>query len=238
MTKPKVTISWSGGKDAALALHKILQADRYDVVSLHTSFDQELKRVSMHGIPEALVEAQADAIGLPLEKIYTAADSTRQNYEHAMSVFCHEQKEKGVEAIVFGDILLEDLKVYREKQLEKMGLKAIFPLWGVPTDQLVLEIIDAGFETMLCCLNAEKISKSLIGKTLDRSIVNDIARNADPCGENGEYHTFVYDGPIFHHPVSFEKGEVVSKSYQFKTENEGIIEETSSTFWFQEVLPK
>lgn len=231
-------MSWSGGKDAALALYKILQADRYNVVSLHTAFDQALKRVSMHGIPEVLVKAQAAAIGLPLEKIYINADSTRKSYEDTMAAFCRDQKEKGVEAIVFGDILLEDLKAYREKQLEKVGLKAIFPLWGIPTDILAEHIIDEGFKTMICCLNDQQLPKSLIGKTLDKSIIKQIAHNADPCGEHGEYHTFVYDGPIFNDPVNYVKGKVVSKTYQYKTENEGIVEETSSTFWFQEVLPK
>lgn len=238
MTKPKVTISWSGGKDAALALYKILQADEYNVVSLHTAFDQELKRVSMHGIPEVLVDAQAAAIGLPMEKIYVSADSTRQSYEDAMSAFCYAQKEKGIEAIVFGDILLEELKIYREKQLDKVGLKAVFPLWGIPTHILADLIIEEGFRTMICCLNEQKLPKDLIGKTLDKSILKEIALDADPCGENGEYHTFVYDGPVFNNPVSFEKGKAVSKTYQFKIENEGSVEEITSTFWFQEVLPK
>lgn len=238
MTKPKVTISWSGGKDAALALYKIRQNDAYNVVSLHTTFDKELRRVSMHGIPEALVESQAAAIGLPLEKVYVSADSTRQSYEDAMSTFCLDQKRKGIEAIVFGDILLEDLKNYREKQLSKVGLKAVFPLWGMPTDVLAEHIINEGFKTMICCLNEQQLDKSLIGQTLDTLVMQQIAHNADPCGENGEYHTFVYDGPIFSYPVSFKKGEAVSKRYQYKVENDGNIEEASSTFWFQEVLPK
>lgn len=237
LTKPKVSISWSGGKDAALALYKILQSEQYHVVSLHTTFDHALKRVSMHGIPEALVEAQAAAIGLPLEKIYVSADSTRQSYEDAMSAFCFKQKEKGIEAIVFGDILLEDLKVYREKKLGEVGLKAIFPLWGASTQRLAEQIIEEGFKTMICCLNDQQLASSLIGKTLDKSILQEIGQNADPCGEYGEYHTFVYDGPIFNNPVSFIKGKIVSKNYEFKTENEGVVTKNSSMFWFQEVLP-
>lgn len=221
-----------------MALHKILQTNKFDVVSLHTAFDQKLKRVSMHGIPEALVVQQAAAIGLPLEKIYTNADSTRQSYENAMTAFCLQQKEKGVEAIVFGDILLEDLKVYREKKLEKIGLKAIFPLWGTPTDQLAEEIIGTGFKTMICCLNAQKLPKSLLGQTLDLSIIKNIAQNADPCGENGEYHTFVYDGPIFNTPVIFEKGEAVSKTYEYNIEREGEMVKETVVFWFQEVLSR
>lgn len=237
LTKPKVSISWSGGKDAALALYKILQSEQYHVVSLHTTFDHALKRVSMHGIPEALAIAQAEAIGLPLERIYIEADSTRQSYEDAMAAFCLEQKEKGIEAIVFGDILLEDLKVYREKKLGEVGLKAIFPLWGASTQRLAEQIIEEGFKTMICCLNDQQLASSLIGKTLDKSILQEIAYNADPCGEYGEYHTFVFDGPIFNNPVSFIKGKIVSKNYEFKTENEGVVTKNSSMFWFQEVLP-
>lgn len=236
MAKPKVTISWSGGKDAALALYKILQSDEVEVVSLHTTFDEKLKRVGMHGIPESLIEQQAAAIGLPLEKIYLPADSTHQSYEKVMEAFCTAQKEKGVETIVYGDILLKDLKTYREKQLAKVGIKAIFPLWGISTELLLAEFIALDFETLLCCIDAKILPKAFLGKTLNKTLGKEIAQLADPCGENGEYHTFVYNGPLFKAPLSFKKGEAVLKTYHFKKEEEGKMVEVKAGYWFQELL--
>lgn len=237
MAKPKATISWSGGKDAALALYKILQSNEYEVASLHTAFDEKLKRVGMHGIPEALIEQQAASIDLPLEKIYLPVDNTHQSYEEVMEAFCLEQKEKGVEAIVYGDILLEDLKAYREKQLDKVGMKAVFPLWNAPTNSILEEFIEAGLKTLICCLNAEILPKDFLGKTIDKALGKRIAPLADPCGENGEFHTFIYGGPLFKKPLNFEIGEAVLKSYSFKKEEEGKEIEAKVDYWFQELLP-
>lgn len=237
MAKQKVSVSWSGGKDAALALYRILHSDEFEVVSLHTTFNAESKRVGMHGIPEALIEKQAEVLGLPLEKIYLPKDNSHGRYEKIMKVFCEQQQEKGVAAIVYGDILLADLKAYREKQLETVGLKAIFPLWGADTAQMANEFIGLNFKTLICCLHVQKLPKSALGKTLDKALINRIAQTADPCGENGEFHTFTFDGPLFRTPVAFEMGEAVLKSYQFNVERAGKIVEEKVEYWFQEVLP-
>ena len=229
-------MSWSGGKDSAMALYKIQNFSDLEVVSLHTSFDKKLKRVGLHGIPEALIEKQAESIGLPLEKIYLPQDTSHGSYEAVMKEFCEQQVEKGVEGIVFGDIFLEDLKAYREKQLDAVGLEALFPLWHSPTLELVKEFIGLDFKTLICCLNAQLLPKSMLGKTLDDALISEIAALADPCGERGEFHTFVFDGPLFKFPVPYSLGGAVLKSYHLKKVVDGKTVQEEINFWFQEVL--
>lgn len=235
MKKKKVSLSWSGGKDSAMALYTILKKEKFEVVSLHTSFDAASKRVGLHGVPEILIEKQAAAIGLPLEKIYLP-NNANGGYEKVMKAFCQRQKQSGVEAIIFGDIFLEDLKAYRERQLKTVGIEAIFPLWGSSTLELVNEFISLGFETLICCLNTQAIPKDYLGKTLDKGLVGKIAQNADPCGENGEFHTFVYKGPIFQTPVHYRIGSPILKSYPFKKEQNGKIVNERVDILFQELL--
>lgn len=235
MKKQKVTFSWSGGKDSALALYKLLQSEEYEVVSLHTSFDKELKRVGMHGIPEGLIDQQAASIGLPLEKLYLAKGTSHEEYEKMIRVFCMGQREKGVEVFGYGDIFLQDLKEYREKQLETVGLKAVFPLWKIPTKDIVEEFLSVGFNTILCCLNAEMLSKAILGKPFG-SVKEEINKLVDPCGENGEFHTFVYEGPIFKAPIRFSLGRQLLKTYDLKKEEDGKIVQLKHDYWFQEVL--
>lgn len=228
--KKKVSLSWSGGKDSAYALYKVLQENQLEVVSLHTSFNSELKRVGMHGTPELLIEAQADAIGIPLHKIYIPANSSNDSYEAAMLDFYRQQKEAGIEIIVFGDIFLEDLKAYRDGLMEKAGLEAIYPLWQQDTRQLIESFLDEGFKTAICAADAKFFSRETAGSTIDLKFIAQLPPEVDPCGERGEFHTFVYDGPLYQQAIGFERAEVVHKSYSL-----GTGTDTSLGFWFADL---
>lgn len=231
--KKKVSISWSGGKDGCYALYKVLQEKELEVVSLHTSFNSELKRVGMHGTPEALIEAQAAAIGIPLQKIYVPADSSNASYEAAMLDFYRQQKEAGIEAIVFGDIFLEDLKAYRDALVARAGLEAIYPLWQQDTHQLLNNFLEAGFKTAICAVDAKFFKPETAGSTLDQHFIANLPLDVDPCGERGEFHTFVYDGPLFRQPVVFECADLVHKNYSMGTNSD-----TSLGFWFADLKGK
>lgn len=234
MNKKKISVSWSGGKDSAYALFHLLKSDEYEVQNLHTVFDAELKRVGLHGVPEHLIEAQAEAIGFPLQKIYLPKDTSHDSYERVIQDFCLSQKSEGINHIMYGDIFLEDLKAYRDKQLSSVGLEGVYPIWQRNTNELVQNFIGDGFKTIVCAANAALLDKSKVGKTIDREWLSDLPENVDPCGENGEFHTFVYDGPLFRQPVPFQKEDVVEKSYKYKKkEEDGTVVEMKSSFWFQ-----
>lgn len=230
--KKKVSLSWSGGKDSAFALYKVLQDKHLEVVNLHTSFNSELKRVGMHGTPEALIEAQADAMGIPLHKIYIPADSSNASYETAMLDFYRQQKEAGIKAIVFGDIFLQDLKAYRDQLIARAGLEAVYPLWQQDTRQLISSFLNEGFKTAICAADAKFFGQETAGSTIDQGFIEQLPAGVDPCGERGEFHTFVYDGPLYKQPIAFEGGEVVHKSYSL-----GAGSDTSPGFWFADLKP-
>jgi uncharacterized protein (TIGR00290 family) len=234
--KKKVTISWSGGKDSAFALYRILHQREYDVVSLHTVINADNRRVGLHGVPEDLIAQQAAALGLRLEKIYLTTSDQHGEYETLMTSFYDECSRSGIQAVVFGDIFLEDLKTYREKLLAPSGLTGIFPLWGIETTKLMREFIDAGFKTLICAADKKYFSAEEMGRTIDGHFVTNLPAGVDPCGENGEFHTFVYDGPIFHRPVLFEVGEVVERSYSYKmTDSDGSLKTAKSCFLFKDL---
>lgn len=237
MPKTPITISWSGGKDSAYALFRVMETGAYDIRSLHTVFDSELKRVGLHGVPEHLIEAQAAALGIPLEKIYLPKDNSHESYERVIKNFCMSKKEEGINHIMYGDIFLEDLKAYRDKQLSSAGMKGVYPIWKENTHQLVEEFVADGFRTVVCAANAAMFDKEQVGKTIDPEWLNHLADGVDPCGENGEFHTFVYAGPVFRKRVDFRLGDVVEKSYEYnKKEDDGSLTPMKSSFWFQELL--
>jgi len=211
--KEKVIFNWSGGKDSALCLYKILQKPEYDILCLLTSINEQFQRVSMHGIRVGLLDAQAESIGFPLQKIRIPEISTMESYEKIMTTTLTDLKTKGVTASVFGDIFLEDLRKYRENKLSELNLKGVFPLWKIPTGKLIREFIDLGFKAITTCVNEKYLEVSFAGRIIDNEFLNDLPGNVDPCGENGEFHTFVFDGPIFREPISFEKGEIVYRKY-------------------------
>jgi uncharacterized protein (TIGR00290 family) len=235
--KKKVTISWSGGKDSALALYKIISSGEFDIVHLHTVIDNDSKRVGLHGVKEELIERQARALGLKLVKLYLPATEDHAAYESLMRTFYSACKTDNITGVVFGDIFLEDLKTFREKMLEASGATGIFPLWKKDSRALIKEFLEVGFKTLLCSANASIFQSSDLGKTLDEDFIRSIPSAADVCGENGEFHTFVYDGPIFNSPISIEKGAVVKKHYNYKIkQTDGTIQEINAAFWFQELL--
>jgi uncharacterized protein (TIGR00290 family) len=233
--KEKAIFCWSGGKDSALALYKISLEDKYEVVALLTTLNAEFKRISMHGVREELLEKQAASIGLPLIKMYVS-EGTNAEYEKNMEEVLLKHKGEGVTKVIFGDIFLEDLRLYRENNLLKVGLKAEFPLWKKDTAELINEFLDLKFKTITCCVNDAFLNEDKVGADINLEFINNLSKNVDPCGENGEFHSFCYAGPIFENEISFSIGEKVYKSLEIKP---GNAANTSSTkgFWFCDLLP-
>lgn len=211
--KIKAYMNWSGGKDSSLCLHKILQNEEYAVDALFTSVNAAHNRISMHGVRRELLNAQAKSIGLPLHTIELPEQPSMSEYERVMMDKVSSLKREGYTASVFGDIFLEDLKVYRENKLSTVGIDCVFPLWKQPTDKLMQEFLSIGFKAIIVCVNEQYLDKSFCGRIIDDSFVNDLPANVDICGENGEYHSFVFDGPIFNYPVAYKKGEIVRRTY-------------------------
>lgn len=223
MTKIPLAISWSGGKDSGLMLHKLMNDERYEIVELHTAISTETDRVSMHGISKDLIRVQAESIGLPIHFIPIAPDSTNANYEKALNEYYSNLKNKGVDHIGFGDIFLEDLKAYRDQLLKENGLKGVYPLWQNQTTSLVKEFLALDFQTLICCAKQSLFPKSICGQVLDHPMINSFDSNIDPCGENGEFHSYVYDGPIFQYPVEVEVGDTIVHTYEHKLSSGELI---------------
>lgn len=239
VSKKKVTISWSGGKDSAFALYKILLSGEYDVVSLHTIFGVDTRRVGLHGVHERLIESQSAQIGIPLKKLYLEPSADNRAFEKLTLAFYEQCQADKIESVVFGDIFLTDLKQYRETLLKPSGLEPIFPLWQCASEMLINDFVNIGFRTMICSADARFFSKEIAGSTIDEKVVRLFPPGVDPCGERGEFHTFVYDGPLFKRPVQFAKGDVVLKWYDYETldDHNNSVRQRSS-FWFQDLLPR
>ena len=232
----KAIVNWSTGKDAAYALYKTQLEGQYDVVRLVTTVNESVERVSMHGIRQELLMRQVAALNLPVDVLYLNESVSMADYEAQITSYWERTIAQGVQYSIFGDILLEDLKRHRETQLAKVDIKAIFPLWDIPTSTLINKMIEAGFKAIVVCVNEAFLDKSFIGRTIDKQFVDDLPENVDPCGENGEFHTFVYDGPNFIKPVPFEIGEVVYKTYDINVENSSGIEVKKYGYWFLDLL--
>ena len=213
--KPKVVFSWSGGKDSALALYELQNSDRYEIVALLTTVADGYRRVSHHGVREELLDRQAEAIGLRLDKLYLpagpSASCSFEEYEALMGRTMGKYRDAGVMRVAHGDVFLEDLRQYRESNLAKLQMKALFPIWGRETAELARAFIDLGFKAYVTCVDGEKLPASFAGRALDGRFIDDLPEGIDPCGENGEFHTFVYAGPIFRHPLEIGVGEVVTR---------------------------
>jgi len=242
--KEKVVFCWSGGKDSALALHKILRDDRYDVVSLLTTCNEHFRRVSMHGVRIELAVQQARAIGLPIDMIFLSRQSSNDEYEKKMSEYLLARKHEGVVAMVFGDIFLEDLKRWREANLARIGMRGLFPLWKRDTHELIGEFIDLGFASVICCVNDAYLGESAVGRTIDRDFIESLPPNVDPCGENGEFHSFAFAGPIFKQPLRIHVGEKVYRPIEETHPSHAATqvcplpgEQRTKGFWFCDLLP-
>lgn len=206
-------MNWSGGKDAALCLHRVLRHAECDIASLLTTVNRHYGRVSQHGVRVELVEEQAAQIGLPLETIEMPRYPSMETYDRLMAETLSRFKDREITTAIFGDILLEDLRAYREEKLETAGFRGVFPLWKKPTDRLVREFLAAGFKAVIVCVNEQHLGKSFAGREFDEALLDDLPDGVDLCGENGEFHTFVYDGPLFKRPVNFTIGETIHRTY-------------------------
>lgn len=209
----KISMSWSGGKDSAMALYRLLQDERYEVVNLHTVIGEDSGCVPMHEVPVELIREQAAAVGLPLLEILLPSVRSNDVYEQRMKAFVARCKAQDIEGLAYGDIYLEDLRHYRENMLEGTGLQAVFPIWKEPTPQLMKEFMSLGFQTCLCAVDKSRLSPAWLGRTLDKALLTDLPANVDPCGENGEYHSFVYNAPYFKRAVAFTTGQVYERRY-------------------------
>lgn len=224
-------MNWSGGKDSALALHAVQQAGTYEVVGLLTTVNEAYGRVTMHGVRQEMIYQQAAAIGLPLYKIHIPKQVSMDVYGAIMRRHLTMFKAKGVEHAIFGDIFLEDLRTYREEHLAEVGIEGVFPLWQQPTVELAQKFIDLGFRAITICVSEKHLDSSFVGQELDAAFFANLPSGIDPCGENGEYHSFVYDGPLFNQSIPIERGEVVRRTL-------GNPNDTfDTTFWYADLLP-
>ncbi len=236
--RPKAIFAWSGGKDSSFCLHQVLLENKYEVVYLLTTMNAEFKRISMHGVREELLDAQSNSIGIPQLKVWIY-EATNEGYERQMEAMLLQAKSEGIEYVIFGDIFLEDLRVYRENNLAKVGMKAVFPLWKRDTTELIHDFIRQGFKTVTCCINDAHLDESWVGKEIDENFIMDLPASVDPCGENGEYHTYCYAGPIFQKKIDIHIGEKIYKPLEIKTDDScGGIESEIKTrgFWFCDLL--
>ena len=209
--REKALLSWSSGKDSAWALHLLRQQPDIQVAALFTTFNSTADRVAMHAVRRALVEAQAERTGLPLWAVELPWPCSNLEYEDLMRPLCQRATTAGITAIAFGDLFLQEIRDYRVRQLQGSGLEPLFPLWQIPTQQLAREIIAAGLKAKITCVDASRLARSFAGRDYDLHLLDALPPEIDPCGENGEFHTFVSDAPVFSRPIAVRMGEVVER---------------------------
>ncbi|HYL37078.1 MAG TPA: ATP-binding protein [Bryobacteraceae bacterium] len=207
----RVALSWSSGKDSAWSLHLLRQDPQVEVVCLITTLNQEFDRVAMHAVRRELLELQAAAAGLPLRTVPLPWPCSNEQYEARMRDLCAAAVRDGIEAIAFGDLFLTEIRAYREKQLAGSGLEPLFPVWRLPTRELAASMIAAGLRAKITCIDPKVLAREFAGRDFDQSLLDDLPPGVDPCGENGEFHSFVYDGPMFRAPIPVEAGEIVER---------------------------
>jgi uncharacterized protein (TIGR00290 family) len=204
----EVLLSWSGGKDSTLAL-RVLKSRGYLVSALLTTVTEGYDRVSMHGVRRALLRQQASSLGIPLEEVWIPRNSSNAIYERRMKAALEKYLARGVKRVAFGDLFLEDVRAYREKRLAEVAMEGVFPIWHRDTHRLARQFLTLGFRAVTCCTDPKRLSRGLCGVPYDSEFLDRIPKDVDPCGENGEFHTFVFDGPLFRRPVRFDVGKVV-----------------------------
>ena len=242
MAKYKSLLNWSGGKDSALALHHILKNKEFKVQKLLTSVNKHHERVSMHGVRINLLIEQANSIGIPLSTILLPEQPSMADYEDILATKMSSLKEEGFTHSIFGDIFLEDLKTYREEKLKLSGFNGVFPLWKKDSREVIQEFISLGFKSIIVCVKADLLDKSFVGREINQSLLNDLPKNVDPCGEYGEFHTFCFDGPIFKKKVQFQIGEKIFREYEKPKKDDdscgGTLDNKDSMgFWFCDLIP-
>ncbi len=222
MSLKPVLMSWSGGKDSCLALYEIQRAANHRVVSLLTTVTQDFDRISMHGVRRVLLERQAASLGVPLHQVLITKDASNEEYETNLIEAVSGYRDQGIDSVVFGDLFLEDIKTYRDQFLARHDLCGIYPVWMRNTTEFISEFIALGFKAVITCVNGEVLDSSFGGMIIDENFLAALPAHVDPCGENGEFHTFVYDGPNFKEQVNFTIGETVRRD----------------SFWFCDLLPQ
>lgn len=216
-----VLLSWSGGKDSCLALHELRRTPGIAVAALLTTVTRDFDRVSMHGVRRVLLERQAASLGLPLHQVLIPKGATNDEYETQLGEALSAHRERGVGAVAFGDLFLEDIRSYRQRLLAMHGMTGLYPIWGRDTAALIKEFVAVGFKAVVVCVDPAQLDPAFVGRTIDDGFLADLPPGVDPCGENGEFHTFVFDGPMFKIPVEFSLGEIVCRD----------------SFWFCDLLP-
>jgi uncharacterized protein (TIGR00290 family) len=224
---------WSGGKDSAFALYHIqMYYPEFEIKCLITTLNTDYKRISMHGVREELLDMQAKSIGLPLQKMWVPNEPTNTAYELELHHTLDQLKGSGIESIIFGDIFLEDLKAYRDKILQQHDLTGVYPLWKKETSKLIRDFISSGFRTITCCISTSYLDKTWVGKEIDEKFIRLLPSDVDACGENGEFHTFCFDGPVFSSAINFTLGEE-----QFRPITVQTTETKKETgFWYIDLL--
>ncbi len=215
MQREKIIFSWSGGKDSALALYEILRSGRYEIVALLTTVSMEFDRIVMHGVRKTLLDAQAQALGIPSEPIYLPASPTNDQYERALQAALERYKAQGVRRCAFGDIFLEDLKKYRDEKLAACGMEGIYPIWKRDSRDLIEQFLSLQFKAVLSCVDTQALQVHWAGRDIDASFLRDLPPAVDPCGENGEYHSYVYEGPIYSAPIRIQRGDRIVMRNRF-----------------------
>ena len=207
----KTLVSWSSGKDSAWMLHVLKQDPTIEIGGLLTTMNEQFDRVAMHAVRRRLLEAQADAAGVPLRTVPLPWPCTNEAYEERMRAAVAQAVAEGFTHVAFGDLFLEDVRKYREEKLAGSGLTPLFPIWGIPTDQLAMQMVEGGLRSVLTCINPKHLDRSFAGRQFDRALLDDLPAGVDKCGERGEFHSFAWDGPMFNRPVSIAIGEVVDR---------------------------
>ena len=213
--KQKIIFNWSSGKDSALALYQLKKDNAYQVAGLLTTITKDYQRVSMHGIRRKLLVRQVDSIGLPLDYVYIEKNANNSEYEAKVKSRLEKYQKQGINTVAFGDIFLQDLRKRREKKLARIGMEAIFPIWKKDTKKLANKFIESGFKAIVVCVDSKILNKKFVGREFNKQFLADLPASTDPCGENGEFHTFVYDGPIFKRKILFKKGQIILRNKRF-----------------------
>ncbi|MEP1095528.1 MAG: diphthine--ammonia ligase [Cyclobacteriaceae bacterium] len=237
MQQHKTIFNWSTGKDAALALYHLLQNEDFHVDHLLTAVNSHYDRVSMHGLRRELMQLQTQAVGIPSSTMELPEQPTMEEYEKITENAILKLKAEGFTHAGFGDIFLEDLKAFRVDQYRKMGMNTLFPIWKKDTATLIQEFLSLGFKAVVIAAKAEFFDETFVGKTIDQSFIEELPNDVDPCGENGEFHTFCYDGPIFDHPVAFDIGEKTYREYNTPKQDNVQTTKAKVGFWFCDLLP-
>jgi uncharacterized protein (TIGR00290 family) len=211
----KALVTWSGGKDSVMALYELQKSRSYQIAVLLTTITEDYDRVSMHGVQRSLLEQQADSLGYPLEQVLISKDSSNEEYEAKMKKILEKYLKAGIHPAVFGDIFLEDIRKYREENLSNIGMKAVFPIWKRNTTELARTFVDLGFKAVVTCVDSKLLGKAFVGRVFDERFLSELPPGVDPCGENGEFHSFVYGGPVFRENLSLKLGDIVLRDNRF-----------------------